>query len=341
MRRTLRRHLVVGPERHAVVQHALTLLGQPALRGAGVLRSRTVDESAALLMTGEPMHLHVTDALFGASARQAAESILRIGKHHPFSVTLHDLPHPGEGERRYRARSQAYAQIAEGAELAIVASRHEHELLRRTGASPRAVAVVPLPVERRPYVSPRVEKPWSVTVLGFIYPGKGYQEVLRAMSVLPPEVSLQLAGPVAAGHDHLLTEVREQAHAANRPLVHTGYLAPAEVDTVLTSATIPVTAHRHLSASASLNEWLEAGRRPLAPEGAYCRELAARLPGAVWLYSNLNQALRQAWDDPSSTYLPDGTTLGPDRAATARAYAAALSGLAGRPAGSRIAGATS
>lgn len=96
----------------------------------------------------------------------------------------------------------------------------------------------------------------------------------------------------------------------------------AELPARLRAATVPLAPHRVVSASGSIGSWLAAGRRPLVPDVAYTREVAARCPGSLWLYDDLGAALRRALADPAATWLAPGTPTGPDLAATLAAYRA-------------------
>jgi glycosyltransferase involved in cell wall biosynthesis len=154
----------------------------------------------------------------------------------------------------------------------------------------------------------------QVVVLGFLYPGKGHEEALRA---LPPGVGLTALGRASDGHEDLLDSL-----AALGPLTVTGYVPDDELPARLRAASVPLAPHRHVSASGSIGSWLSAGRRPLVPDVGYTREVAARCPGALWLYDDLAPALARAMAEPSLTWLAPGTQVGPSMPETLAAYRA-------------------
>jgi hypothetical protein len=93
---------------------------------------------------------------------------------------------------------------------------------------------------------------------------------------------------------------------------------------VLRQITVPIAAHRHISASGSLNTWLAAGRRPLAPVNRYTSEIERRNPGTLALYEDttdgLRYALRAAIRQPETTWLPTDIAVTPSPRDAAAAY---------------------
>ena len=187
-------------------------------------------------------------------------------------------------------------QLVRASRRVIVSSEHERLLLADClgeSAALRAgeVMVIPLPIDAATSVGPdETTNPPDLAVVGFVYPGKGHDEVLAALQDLPADVGL----------------LDEELHRRLR------------------TAAVPVAAHRHLSASGSINSWIAAGRRPLVPRNRYSLELADRLPGALTLYDELVPALRAALADPASTWLGVGTRLGPNTDEVAARYRSAL-----------------
>ncbi|MEO7234135.1 MAG: hypothetical protein ABIW80_02045, partial [Lapillicoccus sp.] len=104
----------------------------------------------------------------------------------------------------------------------------------------------------------------------------------------------------------------------------TGYLSDEELLEAVLRADVPLAPHRHISASGSVNTWVEAGRRPLVRRSPYVDELAARLPGVVTAADDLQTAVAVALVDPTSTWLEDHVEVGPSWATTAAAYADVL-----------------
>jgi glycosyltransferase involved in cell wall biosynthesis len=238
------------------------------------------------------------------------------------SATLHDLPIvPPAGapvDPLALRRTAAYRRVALACAGVVVNSRHEQERLAAIlgGACP-PVTVIPLPVDppadRRP--DPRPVR--NVAVLGFLYPGKGHDEVLRAVAALPPEIMMTALGRPSDGHEDLAGELQQLARSLHRTLEVTGFVPDAELPAALHAAGVPVAPHRTVSASGSIATWLGAGRRPLVPDVAYTRELEQRCPGALWLYppdaAGLTGCLLAAVAHPEQTWLGE-VAVGPSTA---------------------------
>ena len=334
-------HLVVGPAEHGVTTLALQLV-RAAFDRPTVTRINRVMTSADLsaVPTGRTaVHVHVTDRLFGSCPEQAQEVLVDLAARCRLSVTLHDLPQPSDGPHSMPRRAACYAAVARASRRVIVSSEHERSLLsaclgqaETAAALARPVVVIPLPVARPAHLPPPIAAASpDLGVLGFVYPGKGHHEVLATLAHLPPEVGMLVLGQASAGHQDVVEDLITSALLARRRLVVTGYLSNEQLHRRLRSVAVPVAAHRHLSASGSINSWLSAGRRPLAPRSDYTLELANRLPGALTLYDDLAPAVARALDCPSSTWLDraqvDQPGWGPDIAKVADRYRQVLAGL--------------
>ncbi|MBN1092634.1 hypothetical protein JKP75_08745 [Blastococcus sp. TML/M2B] len=167
----------------------------------------------------------------------------------------------------------------------------------------------------RPRTRPRA--PTGVAVLGYLYPGKGHEDVLAALDALPDGAGLLAWGRPSAGHEDLAEALAAQARALGRPCTVSGWIPDARLPELLRSAVLPVAPHAHVSASGSVNAWIGAGRRPLVARSDYAAELLARSPGCVRVYDDLRTALAGAWADPVGTWLPDGYRASPTVADTA------------------------
>lgn len=322
-------HLVLGPHRHGVARFGLEL--QDALRANGfdVALVRSARDLAAAEHDG--VHIQFTDRLFGSDALAAAAAFsdiagaVRAGGAR-VTATLHDLPQPSDGVNHERRRA-AYGAVAAACDAIVVSSEHERELLFDNGIDAHAVVVVPLPIRRCDVDTARpTPRSPSLGVFGFLYPGKGHDDVIRAASCLPPEVDVVAIGEPSAGHDDLVAELEGIAARQGRRFRVTGHVADAALTTTLREVTVPVAAHRHVSASGSLNTWLAAGRRPLAPANRYTAEIVRRNPGSVAVYDDSPQALERAIVEalahPDTTWLTADTEVGPSPSAAAAAYAA-------------------
>jgi glycosyltransferase involved in cell wall biosynthesis len=322
-------HLIVGPDRHGVVRFGVDLDAALGAVGYATVQRRTLDSVPA----GRGVHLQFTDRLFGADARQAVAAVTELvalvhregGR---VTATLHDLPQPTD-----RAiRTQAYVALCSILDGIVVSSDHERHLLCDIGIR-GGVTVIPLPITAPTIGSEAPIGPVSVGVFGFLYPGKGHAEVLEAMAGLPAAVAMLALGEPSAGHGDLVDGLDTAARAQNRTFIVTGHLPDDGLIATLQAVTVPVVAHRQMSASGSLNSWISAGRRPLVPATRYVREIADRNPGALWLYDDrrgaLSAALHAAMDDPASTWLAPGTVCSPTPWQAAESYRQLLVGVHG------------
>ncbi|KUI32814.1 hypothetical protein AU195_14750 [Mycobacterium sp. IS-1496] len=327
-------HLVVGPGEHGVTRFGSELVRTLRQNGFDAPIAYTAD-AALRAAPACGVHVQFTDRLFGSTPEQAAEAVgalvhdirRRGGR---ITVTLHDLPQPSDGTHHHR-RCAAYAEVAGLVDGVVVSSEHERALMAEGGVRARRVAVVPLPVSTAGPVgaeSPRHDGMRTVGVFGFLYPGKGHAEVIGALADAAPDVEILALGAPSAGHAGLVDELADECARSGRRFRVTGHLADADVGPALRGVTVPVAPHRHVSASGSLNSWVGAGRRPLAPANRYTREFEQRNPGAVLLYpdtpAGLRGALEHALDAPAVTWLPPGTECVPSPAAAARQYAGLL-----------------
>ena len=274
--------LIVGPAAHGAVRHAMTV--------AVITRSPVVHlgepEPVGCLPVATPVHhLHYTDRLFGDTTERAAQRFIELVARLPGAivVTLHDVP-PTDGSALAVRRRESYRRVASSTAAVVVASEHERCRVRAYGIS-ADIAVIPLPIERLP--APTDSFPTSgptVGVLGFIYPGKGHDDVLAALASLPPEVSMWALGGVSPGHDDLLASLERHAVHADRRLTVTGHLDEPTIIAALQAIDVPVVPARSPSASASLATWIGAGRRPVTALNPYSAEIAAVAPNLVNVY---------------------------------------------------------
>jgi glycosyltransferase involved in cell wall biosynthesis len=351
-------YVVVGPERHGVVRHALrtaealhrTGVDVPVIRlpDAAALTAWAAGRSAAR----GPVHLDVTDALFGPTAGEAA-AVLTGNLPERTTFTLHDVPQPAEGAGRYSRRAAAYAELAGFAAGIVVSSRHELKLLDEVRAGggqgrPGPATVIPLPVEDRrdafaadgpgvPLEEPLDGLGDDVVLLGFLYPGKGHAEALDALTLLhrrgiPAPTRVTALGAVSAGHDDLVTGLRDRARAAGLRFRVTGFVPDGQLDGALRSAGVPVAAHHNVSASGSLAAWMSVGRRPVVPASRYTLEMERLRPGTLHLVGPradggspadaLAAGIADVAAEPQKTRLAPQTTLGPGPEDCARDLAA-------------------
>ncbi|WP_072803313.1 hypothetical protein [Rhodococcoides yunnanense] len=330
-------HLVVGPRKHGVVEYAISVhdaLVHGALAHGGRVDFGT-DHRCAFLESPDAelppldcslVHIHVTDRLFGRTPGEATErfSALVDALGTDVSVTLHDLPQPSDGAAM-QARAEFYRTVVRVAAGVIVSSEHETALLQNVVDDSIVPAMVPLMIGTRP-PRRRLSTPTAPTVgvLGFLYPGKGHIETLRAMEDLPISVGFVALGTPSPGHEYLADELRGVAARTGRRIEITGFLGDEELERRIHEVTVPVAYHRHLSASGSINTWIAQGRKPLVPRGGYITELDDRSPGVVSIHADddgsLRHAIASAIDDSTSTWIDTSVEPVPSPSDVAAAY---------------------
>ena len=298
---------VVGPADHGVVRHARQLAS--AAGWAVVDRVEDVPSRSWVV-------LDVTDRLWGATSDVSGPALAATldalrSRGARVAVALHDVPFDGDGPV-FDRRAVVYRSIVQRSDAVFVASEVERWRLVHIAPDVTRVAVLPIPVpERRSGPAPHLT-PGSVTVLGYLYPGKGHDEVLAAMAGLPPEIPLVCAGRASDGHDDLVRALT----AGDRPVHVTGFLPDGDLTRVLHAATVPVAPNRVVSASASIATWWAHGRRPLVPDVAYTREIGTDASLAFY-DTDLAGALHRAFTDARSTWLADTVVTGPTLAEVA------------------------
>lgn len=335
--------LLVGPGEHGVVEYAGDVAAalERCSPGVAVVRSPSAREAlhaldaldgrAALGDGPHRVHVHVTDALFGDDLDAAASALASLTTAHRVSLTLHDVPQPSDGERNLPRRAAAYARFVEGAVGVAVNSRHEAQLLAEhvtTAVTPR---VIPLGTRRS--VSPPADLPGAgsrdveLLMSGYVYPGKGHSEVIAAAAALARRgagsVGITVLGGVVPRHAAEAERLIETAADAGVDFTITGYLDRASYVRLLGSPGVPVIAHRHYSASRSLLDWPEHGRRPLVVRTRYTDEMAELRPGTLHLAEDSTEALADGIErlhgEAGATILRPGTPLEPSLDTVARA----------------------
>ena len=300
--------VVVGPEQHGVVRHALVIAGAT---GARVARRRDVAsvprrpaERVARSTTGTSPTGSSAPPSTTPPAPSAPRPRRSPGRH---VVTLHDVPAATDGDRD-RRRAAAYRRVAGCCDAVVVASEHERRRLAAADVrSRRGRHPAPGQSRWRPPsldAAPRADAAGrTVGILGFIYPGKGHADVIAAAGALPADVRLVALGRASDGHDDLAVALQRAARRGHRELVVTGFLDDAALAAALDEVDVPIVPARDVSASASLGTWIAAGRRPLVVANDFAREVAAMGPDLVTLYEpeRLGPALGAALADPAST----------------------------------------
>nr|WP_254925590.1 MULTISPECIES: glycosyltransferase [unclassified Rhodococcus (in: high G+C Gram-positive bacteria)] len=312
-------HLVIGPPEHGVTRCARELASATASPVISSFESLPVDI---------PIHVHFTDRLFGRTAGEAADAFVSAVERHraPITVTLHDIPQASDGTA-FEARTTCYRRVMDCVSAVVVSSMHERLLLDDIARDRIDTRVIPLPIHSAtPHPGRRDAVRNVVGVLGFVYPGKGHEEVLQAMRSLDTAVDLLSIGSASPGHETMIDELACAAARLGRSFDSTGFVPDADLDELLRSIAIPVAFHRHLSASGSINSWIAAGRRPLVPRGRYVEEIEANSPGTLWIHENsvdgLAAAMIEALDHPEKTWQQPGVVPYPTLHQAATLYSA-------------------
>jgi glycosyltransferase involved in cell wall biosynthesis len=316
-----------------------TSLGDP-----NAILGTSLGEPSAVLGTplGEaggrmPVHVHFTDRQWGADPASAAAAFERLAGRCSLTVTLHDLPQPSDGARSLERRSSSYRRVVRAAAGVVCNSHHEAALLALHVDPSVAPTVIPLPVDREPSsllpplppasAAEGARTTASVSVLGYVYPGKGHDRVIRAVGRIAgvgrrPRPVVEALGRASHGHERDLESVRRIARHEGVGLVVTGFLPDAVMLERSRLADVPVIAHQHVSASGSLATWLGAGRRPVVLRSPYMEEMAELHRGALTLVDarDLPGALDHALAHPESTWLGPDARLGPSLAGVAALY---------------------
>lgn len=342
--------LVWGPPGHGVTDYGADVAraARSIDRRVGIEVVSDLDDAfAALRSTGATSaHLHVTDRLLGDSPEQAAGALERLAAATALSITLHDVPQHSDGAM-YRRRVAAYARFAAAATAVAVNSGHERMLLTEHRVTTEPPEVVPLGTrtaaapdggDPAPGVADAgagpVPSDLIVLIAGFVYPGKGHVTAIdaaaRAVRTLRGDRApvgravVRALGGASAGHEGDLDDLRHRADASDVVFETTGFLSDERFAAALRGEGIPLAAHEHVSASRSMLDWVEAGRRPLVVDSRYAREAEALRPGTAIVSPRDDLAARlvEAWRDPSRTRLAAGHPLQPDLGDVAARYLA-------------------
>ncbi|MDC7104158.1 glycosyltransferase [Corynebacterium falsenii] len=294
-------HVLVGPDEHGVTEYGLRLADALSELAGGqsvpVHRFATWQDLRDAVDggwrpgrpsdPGDPVHVTFTDHLLGADPQAAVELVDKLAESRSLSVSVHDVPQPQEGTARCQRRAAAYVRLAERADVLWVNSEHEARFFReecrsqgRRAVDPQIVPL-PLPATLTDATDTAGKRGGSgvasdVTVMGFIYPGKGHAELIDALA--GAGVRVRALGALAAGHAELGEQLTQAAERGGLDLEISGYLPEADLERAMRAADVPVCPHRHFSASGSLMKWVALGRRVLVADSDYARELAELWP---------------------------------------------------------------
>lgn len=281
-------------------------------------------EAARQLSTADVVHLQFTEAIWGTDAQRFRN--LRTFLRHcyaPVVVTIHDTePAPPtdfpprnlrQWLRGLRRQVRQWLHFA-GLMPTYVAAHHEirHWLMARTAFSfvctaeeerrlnapylRHKIRRIPHFVEKRPTLPTRAEARAAlglhgelvITILGFIYGGKGYEILLDAAAQLAqPDVLVVFAGGAISGNEAYLHALQARACSLgiDRQLRITGYLSEDEFERYLVATDIPVCPYQQCYASSSLSSWISANQIVLTSRLPQFEEYEQMMPGAMCLFA--------------------------------------------------------
>lgn len=244
------------------------------------------------------------------------------------SITLRDLVKAALRDR-LSPHTLALQKVMARSRLAFVCTQEEARRLSDR-ASMQTVQVIPHFVETRAIQMSRSEARQAlgladdtvITLLGFIYSGKGHQLLVQALAQLPSTVKVVFAGGVSSGHEEFyqdLMVLAEKEGVRDRIRV-TGYLSESELEQYLVATDLAVCPFRQTSASGSLSTWISAARPILASNIPQVAEYNELKPGAIktfdsYTVESLTTAiqnlipLRSEFNDPKVLFLSQHLSL--------------------------------
>ncbi|MEM9155386.1 MAG: glycosyltransferase [Cyanobacteria bacterium P01_F01_bin.33] len=129
-----------------------------------------------------------------------------------------------------------------------------------------------------------------VTILGFIHPRKGHAIAIEALSELPENYTLVIAGGVTPDPDSkdYLTYLQNLISKKNLDdrVTITGYLNDDEFEQFLAATDIAVCPFKTFSASGSLSSWISAGVRTIAFSLPQIEEYNSLVHGSIRTFSS-------------------------------------------------------
>lgn len=327
--------LLLGAAGHGVVDYAADVASELSALDDRTVAVAVPDIADAIVIArgAQRSHLHVTDRLLGSSPENAALNLERLAAVTRLTITVHDVPQTSDGTVLAR-RVDAYTRFLTAADAVVVNSRHEQQLVAEF--LPGAARPHVIPLGARVSATPRHPgigasrtagasglRDLTVLVAGYVYPGKGHAEairsaaeaaeVLRAAGEPVGAVVVRALGGPSAGHEVEVDRMTLDAERQGVRLEVTGFLVQEDFAASLSDDGIPLAAHQHVSASRSMLDWVEAGRRPLVAASRYAVEMAALRPETITLYdpSGLTRNLAEAWLVPARTWLEPRIPLAP------------------------------
>ncbi|NJR49045.1 MAG: glycosyltransferase [Leptolyngbyaceae cyanobacterium CSU_1_3] len=214
---------------------------------------------------------------------------------------------------------QALRRVFDRCQIAFVCTQEEFKRLDGHTSSSK-VKIVPHFVESRTLsLAPEaarkrlnLDEKIVITLLGFIYRGKGHDLLIKALANLPTNYQAVFAGGL--GHESFLQEVMNLAKTLgvdDRVRV-TGYLSEADQELYLAATHLAVCPFEKTSASGSLCTWISANKTIMAFDLPQIAEYNRLQPNAILTFSpytsealaaSIQQAISQAEDTRSIAQL--------------------------------------
>lgn len=247
---------------------------------------------AAELNKGEIIHIQHQYPFFGGMAfyrNSFRRTIVRLSR--PLVVTIHELDLGDDGLlplRIYKGWFNSHLFGGKEIDRFIVHSADYAAKLERLGICKEDIRVIPegVPVVEPPAVSAEDAKAELglarrrvLTIFGFVVRRKGYEVALDALSQLPEDVSLVIAGGCHPDdRTGYLESVKAQVQAmglGERVLV-TDYLSDEQVPNIMAATEIVLAPFTDMSNSGSLLRAIGYGKPIIASDLPATREINAR-----------------------------------------------------------------
>jgi glycosyltransferase involved in cell wall biosynthesis len=177
----------------------------------------------------------------------------------------------------------------------VVVHSHEEARRLRTIGIDHNVSVIPHFIEPAPDLPDPIaarreldlEGRRVITLLGFLFSRKGHRLLLRAVPLLPKDVTVILAGGSPPGAESFRHEIEAAIDAASlRDRVRiTGFLSDADLHRCIAATNLAVCPFVNASASGSLSTWFAAGKPVLASDLPLMHEYNALAPGAINVFA--------------------------------------------------------
>lgn len=305
----------------AVHEYEVILTGQP------LYDLLLIKKAAQSLSTSHIVHFQFTENIWGTDDARWLNvwTFLRYCRC-PKAVTVHDTESTGEGGTTnvsdFKRTSSAWRMLKrhskillmkaglshyftlsnqwirswliQEVQLAFVCTHEEFRRLGRLPSSER-VMIIPHFIENRHVTISRATARQKleldafqvVTLLGFIYGGKGYEVLIHSLGLLPKTVKAVFAGGACQEDEGYVVHLQEmiQTLGVSSRVRITGYLAEPELEQYLMATDVAVCPYQVCYASGSLSTWLSCGVPVLASDLPQFREYHYIEAGAICLFS--------------------------------------------------------